>query len=140
MKRFWPYIYLSIAIVIFLSNTGLVRQNYGKTNVDWIFIAISLVVTAFFPSMAVSYANSRAVWDLPRPSFSRGLMGGWWSDPWQHLLLITIWAWAWFLGSLFTLPQANHQGVMMIWWKVAMAIGWFVGGAIAHKKYHVKDG
>jgi hypothetical protein len=135
MKRLWPYIYLAIGLIIFLCNTGLVRQNYGQTNVDWVFIGISLMMMAFFPSMAVSYARTRAIIDPPRPSFSRGFVGGWWTDPWQCLLLMTVSSWAWFLGSLFTLPHANQQGVMIVCWKGAIAIGLLAGDAFASKEY-----
>jgi hypothetical protein len=138
MKRLWPYIYLSLEVAIFLCNTGLLRQNYGKTNVDWIFITISLLTTAFFPTVAVSYARARAIIDPPRPSFSRGFVGGWWTDPWQCLLLSTASSWAWFLGSLFTLPHANQQGIMIVWWKGAIAIGLLVGGVIASKRHRGK--
>jgi hypothetical protein len=140
MKRLWPYLYLSIATVIFLCNTGLIRQHYGKTNVDWIFVTISLLITALFPSMAASSVYRRAIIDPPRASFSRGFAGSWRTDPWQCLLLMTVWTWAWFLGSLFTLPHANHQGVMMVGWKGAMAIGLLFGGAIARRKYRRKVG
>ena len=138
MKRLWPYIYWSLTVAIFLCNTGLVRQNYGRTNVDWIFITISLLTMALFPSMAVSYARTRAIIDPPRASFSRGFVGGWWTDPWQCLLLMTVWAWAWFLGSLFTLLHANHQGVMIVCWKGAIAIGLLIGDTVARKKYRGK--
>jgi hypothetical protein len=138
MKRLWPYIYLSLAAAIFLCNTGLVRQNYSQTNVDWIFIIISLLTTALFPSMAVSHARTRTIIDPPHPSFSRGFVGGWWTDPWQCLLLMTVWTWAWFLGSLFTLLHANHQGVMIVWWKGAIAIGLLTGELIARKRYRGK--
>jgi hypothetical protein len=138
MKRLWPCIYASSALAIFLCNTGLPRQDYGKTNVDWAFITISLITMAIFPSMAVSYARSRLIIDPPRPSFSRGFKGGWWADPWQSLLLMTVWSWAWFLGSLFTLPHANQQGVMIVCWKGAIAVGSLVGSVIAHKRYRGK--
>ena len=138
MKRLWPYMYLASAIAIFLCNTGLLQQNYGQTNVDWVFITISLVVMTIFPSMAVSYARARLIIDPPRPSFFRGFKGGWWSDPWQCLLLMTVWAWSWFLGSLFTLPHANQQGVLLICWKAALAIGLLVGSVIARKRYRSK--
>lgn len=138
MKRLWPYIYASSAIAIFLCNTGLLRQNYGQTNVDWVFITISFVMMAIFPSMSISYARSRLIIDPPRPSFSRGFRGGWWTDPWQCLLLMVVWGWAWFLGSLLTLLHASQQGVMIVCWKGAIAAGLLVGSVIAQKRYRGK--
>lgn len=138
MRRDEALVALHLCIVghsDFLCNTGLLRQDYGKTNVDWVFIAISFATTALFPSMAVSYARSRLIIDPPRASFSRGWKGGWWTDPWQCLLLMTVWSWAWFLGSLFTLPNASQQGAMIVYWKGAIAAGSLLGSVIARKRY-----
>ena len=141
MKRLWPYIYLLIAAVVFVCNTGLFgeHEHYGHTNIDWAFVTICFVASAIFPSMAVSYARNRAIIDPPPPSLSRGLAGGWWTDPWQCLLLCALLSCSLFLGSLLTLPHASHEGAMMVWWKGAIAIGNAIGVLMAHNKYLGKN-
>ena len=131
MRRMWSYIYLLLGAAAFLVGTGLFGRDFGQTNVDWVFITISFLLCAAFPSVAISYARNRNVNHLPDPSLSRGFMGGWWSDPWQCVLLTTLLLCGWFLGSLFTLPHANHQGIMIVWWQGAMALGFIVGGVLA---------
>jgi hypothetical protein len=138
MRRFWPYLYFSLAAASFICNTGLTAQNQGKTNVDWIFISLSFLVSLIFPTMAVSYACNRAAGHLPAPSLSRGFVGGWWTDPWQCLLLTVLLTSGWFFGSLFTLPHASDQGTMIVWWKGSIALGLISGSALAYKRYQGK--
>jgi hypothetical protein len=139
MRRFWPYLYFSLAAVSFICNTGLTAQNQGKTNVDWIFISLSFLVSLIFPTMAVSYARYRATGRLPAPSLSRGFVGGWWTDPWQCLLLTVLLGSSCFFGSLFTLSHASDQGTMIVWWKGSITLGLIFGSVLAHKRYQGKS-
>jgi len=127
MKHMWRYIYLLLAAAAFLVGTGLFGRDVGQTNVDWVFITLSFLACAIFPQIAISSVRNRNAKDLPSPSLSRGFVGGWWTDPGQCVLLTTLLLCGWFLGSLFTLPHANHQGIMIVWWQGAMALGLVVG-------------
>jgi hypothetical protein len=40
-----------------------------------------------------------------------------------------------FLGSLFTLPHARPQSVMLVWWYAALAAGSTVGELVALKAF-----
>jgi hypothetical protein len=40
-----------------------------------------------------------------------------------------------FLGSLFTLPHAASQDVMMVWWYAAMALGSTTGEFVALRTF-----
>jgi len=40
-----------------------------------------------------------------------------------------------FLGSLFTLPHATSQGIMIVWWHAAMALGLIAGELVAVKTF-----
>ena len=127
MKRLWQGIYLLLTGAAFLVGAGLFGKSFGQTNVDWVFVLLSFLICTTFPKMAISYARNRQPNPLPRPSLSRGFVGGWWTDPGQCVLLTTLLLCGWFLGSLFTLPHANHQGIMIVWWQGAMALGLVVG-------------
>ena len=136
MNKLWPYAYLVMFTVICLGNAGIDNgRSYGNTNVDWTFIAISFVSLLIFPTFAVSYALSRTSNTLPRASITRGFVGLWWSDPMQCLLVSIILSAGCFLGSLFTLGNANSQVVMIVWWKASMFIGLLAGTQVAHSKY-----
>lgn len=135
MKHMWPYIYLLLAAAAFLAGTGLFGRDFGQTNVDWVFVTISFLLCAAFPSMAISSVRNRSANHPPGPSLSRGFIGGWWTDPWQCILLTTLLLCGWFLGSLFTLPHTNHQGIMIVWWHGAMALGFLVGGVLARRGF-----
>jgi hypothetical protein len=135
MKRIWPYLYLSLAIASFLGGAGLFAKRQDQMNIDGYFIAISFLVSAIFPMGAVAYARSRLIINPPSPSFFRGFKGGWWTDPWQSILLCVLLICGSFLGSLFTLPHVNHQGALAVWWKGSLATGFVVGYALARRKY-----
>jgi hypothetical protein len=135
MKRMWPYLYLSLAIVSFLGGTGLFAKRQAQMNIDGYFIAICFLVCAIFPLGTVAYARSRLVVNPPSPSLFRGFTGGWRTDPWQWILLSTLLSCSSFLGSLFTLPHVNDRGVMAVWWNGSLATGLVVGYALARKIY-----
>jgi predicted Na+-dependent transporter len=135
MKRMWRCIYLLLVAAAFLAGTGLFGRDFGQTNVDWVFVLISFLTFAAFPKLAISYACHRKPNHLPSPSLSRGFVGGWWTDPAQCVLLTAMLLCGWFLGSLLTLPQANHQGIMIVWWQGSMALGIVVGGFLARSAF-----
>jgi hypothetical protein len=135
MKRIWPYIYLVLFAVAFVGSLPIFGKAQGHTNVDWIFVAASFLGLLIFPSLAVGYARSRSTNLLPSASFSRGFRGGWWVDPLQCLRLTTLLVSGLFMGSLFTLPHATSQGIMVVWWQAAMAFGLVAGELVAVKTF-----
>src|SRR6185312_1945638 len=96
-----------------------------------VFVVVSFLGLLIFPSLAVGYARSRTSSRLPAASFSRGFRGGWWVDPLQCLRLSSLLASGMFIGSLFTLPHATSQGVMLVWWHAAIAVGLIAGEFVA---------
>jgi hypothetical protein len=121
MKRIWPYIYLALFAVAVLGSLPIFGKAQSHTNVDWVFL--------------VGYARSRTTNRLPAASFARGFRGGWWVDPLQCLRLATLLASGIFLGSLFTLPHATPQGVMIVWWHAAIALGLTAGELVAVRTF-----
>jgi hypothetical protein len=134
MKRLWPWIYLAL-FAGFLSGPSILGNTRGHTNVDWVFVAVSFLALLAFPSLAVRYARSRTTTCLPAASFSRGFRGGWWADPLQCIRVTSLLLSGIFLGSLFTLPHAASQGVMIVWWYSAMALGSIAGELVAIKMF-----
>jgi hypothetical protein len=135
MKRLWPWIYLALFAATFLAGLLIFSKAQGHTNVDWAFVAVSFLGLLVFPSLAVGYARSRTTTRLPAASFSRGFRGGWWADPLQCLRVTSLMLSGMFLGSLFTLPHATSQGVMIVWWYAAMAFGLTAGELVALKAF-----
>ena len=135
MKRLWPWIYLALFAAAFLGGLSISGTTHGRTNVDWVFVAVSFLGLLVFPSLAVGYVRSRTTTRLPAASFSRGFRGGWRADPLQCLRVTSLLLSGMFLGSLFTLPHAASQGVMMVWWYAAMALGSTAGEFVALKTF-----
>ena len=135
MKRLWPWIYLASFAAAFLGGLSTFGKAQGHTNVDWVFVIASFLGILIFPSLAVWYARSRKVTPLPAASLSRGFRGGWWADPLQFLRVTSLLLGGMFLGSLFTLPHATSQGVMIVWWHAAMAFGSTAGEFVALKTF-----
>jgi hypothetical protein len=135
MKRIWPYIYSALFAVAFLSGLSTSGATQGHTNVDWIFVVVSFLIWLFFPSWAVGSARSRTTNRLPLASFLRGFKGGWRVDPLQCQRVTTLSLGGMFFGSLFTLPHATPQGIMIMWWYAAMALGSSVGEVAALKTF-----
>jgi hypothetical protein len=119
----------------FLSGLPIFGKAQGRTNFDWVFVAVSFLGFLAFPSLAVGYARSRKTSRLPVASFSRGFRGGWWIDPLQYLRVTNLLLMGLLLGSLFTLPHASAQSVMLVWWYAAMAAGSTVGELVALKAF-----
>ena len=135
MKRIWPYIYLALFAVAVLGSLPIVGSAQGHTNVDWVFVVVSFVGLLIFSPLSVGYARSRTTNLLPAASFARGFRGGWWVDPLQCLRLSSLLASGMFLGSLFTLPHATSQGVMLVWWHAAIALGLIAGEFVAVRSF-----
>ena len=135
MKRIWPFIYFAVLAAAFIGGTEVFSKAHGYTNVDWVFVAVSLFFSLIFPSLAIIYARSRTAGLLVPASLLRGFLGGWWTDPLQCLRLMTLLLCGNFLGSLFTLSHADPQGIMFVWWKAAMAFGFALGELAALKKF-----
>jgi hypothetical protein len=135
MKRLWPWVYLASFAATFLGGLSIFGKTQGNTNVDWVFVTVSFLGLLVFPSLAVGYARSRITTRLPAASFSRGFRGGWWADPLQCLRITSLLLCGMFLGSLFTLSHATSQGVMIVWWHAAMALGSTAGELVALKTF-----
>lgn len=135
MKRIWPYIYFALFAAAFLGGLSAFGDTQGHTNVDWVFVGGSFFGLFAFPFLAVGYACSRTTTRLPSASFSRGFVGGWWVDPLQCLRVTTLLVSGMCIGSLFTLPHATSQGVMIVWWYIAMALGLIAGELLALRAF-----
>jgi hypothetical protein len=135
MKRIWPYIYLALFAVAVLGSLPIFGKAQSHTNVDWVFLVVSFFGLLIFAPLSVGYARSRTTNRLPAASFARGFRGGWWVDPLQCLRLATLLASGIFLGSLFTLPHATPQGVMIVWWHAAIALGLTAGELVAVRTF-----
>jgi hypothetical protein len=135
MKRLWPYIYFTLFLAVILGGLSNFGKAQGHTNVDWIFVSISFLAFLVVPSFAVGYARSRTTTRIPAASFSRGFRGGWRVDPLQCVRVTSLLLSGMFLGSLFTLPHATPQGIMMVWWHGAMALGSTAGDLVALKTF-----
>jgi hypothetical protein len=135
MKRLWPWVYLALFAAAFCGGLSAPGKTQGHTKVDWVFITISFFGLLVFPSLVVAFARSRTTTSLPAASFSRGFRGGWWADPLQCLRITSLLLSGMFLGSLFTLPHATSQGVMVVWWYAAMALGTAAGELVALKAF-----
>ena len=135
MKRIWPGIYLALFVAAFLGGLGVFGKDYSHTNVDWVCVSVAFFGFFIFPYLAISYARSRTERPLPRASFSRGFLGGWWTDPLQCLRVSILLLSGSVFGSLFTLPHADHQSFMVIWCMVAILFGSVIGELVALKKF-----
>jgi len=127
--------YLVLFAAAFLSGLPIFGQAQSRTNVDWVFVAVSFSGFLVFPSLAVGHARLRTADRLPVASFWRGFRGGWWVDSLQCFRVTSLLLMGLFLGSLFTLPHARSQSVMLVWWYAAMAAGSIVGELIALKVF-----
>ena len=136
MKRMWPFIYFALLAGAFVGGTGVFSHAHGHTNVDWVFVTLSFLISLIFPFGAIIHARSRTAGSLVSASFSRGFLGGWWTDPLQWLRLTTLSLCCNFLGSLFTLSHADPQGIMVVWFKAALALGFLLGELAVLKKFH----
>lgn len=119
----------------FVGGTGVFSKAHGHTNADWVFAVLSFLFSLVFPFGAIVYARSRTAGLLVPASFSRGFLGGWWKDSLQWLRLTTLLLCCNFLGSLFTLSHADPQGIMNVWFKAALALGFLLGEFAALRKF-----
>ena len=132
MRHVWPVIYLIGAFSASLNGyQQLQPSETAKTNADWIFVTVCFVTMLIAPSLMVAFARHRGVEEFRKPSFTRWPLG-WWSDTLQPIRLTLIGLVCNAVGAAFALPKADAQGVMLFWWFLAMASGWFVGERIVY--------
>ncbi len=135
MKRLWQCVYLALFVATFLGGLQVFGKTQGHTNVDWAFVTVSFFAFFVWPSLAVWHARSRTTTRFPTASFSRGFRGGWWADPLQCGRVTSLLLSGMFFGALFTVPHATSQGIMLVWWYAAMALGSIAGELVALKTF-----
>jgi hypothetical protein len=130
VQKVWPFIYLAGAIFLCVgTSNSLSPQRTAHTNVDWIFIGLSFGGGVLFPMLAMRYSLSRGIEAFHRPSLKRA-PHGWWTDTLQPIRITWICLALTVVGSSFSLPRADHKGVMTFLWYAAMAVGFFIGERI----------
>ena len=132
MRHIWPVLYfVGLASAAYSGYSQLQPHNTAKTNGDWIFVAVSFVISVAAPILAVAVARNRGVEVFRRPSLTRQPFG-WWSDTLQPIRLVLIGFLCAGAGAAFALKNTDPQGVMLFYWFAAMALGWFIGERIAY--------
>ena len=132
MRHLWPTIYVLLALSALWSGyQSLAPQNTANTNADWVFVSVSFVGTALFPTLALAIYGSRASGLFPRPSFRRRPVGFWRTDPLQLLRLTMLWTACSAVGALCALPATDQKGVMLFWWWLSLTSGLFLGERLA---------
>ena len=89
------------------------------------------MISVAAPTLAVAVARNRGVEVFRRPSLTRQPFG-WGSDTLQPIRLVLIGFFCAGAGAAFALKNADAQGVMLFYWFVAMALGWFIGERIVY--------
>jgi hypothetical protein len=138
MQRYWPILYITMFILAAMGGAGAFGQNFEKTNVDWVFIAISFFSLLAFPPLIVSFALGRNPKVLLRASFWRGFRGGWRVDPLQLLRVSILLLGGLVLGSLRSLPEASPQSNMLMLWQAGMLLGLVLGERIVYVLFRSK--
>jgi len=132
MRHIWPVLYfVGLTSAAYSGYCGLQPHNTAKTNADWIFVTVSFVISVAAPTLAVAVARNRGVEVFRRPSLTRQPFG-WWSDTLQPIRLVLIGFLCAGAGAAFALKNTDGQGVMLFYWFVAMALGWFIGERVAY--------
>ena len=134
-KIVWLTIYAVIASLSFAAGAGFFGEHATRTNVDWVFITVSLLTAFVFPPLALFYARSRTSQPFLRPSFMRGFNGGWWSDPLQCLRVSILVLGCLVLGALLSLQHASAQGIMVFWWQSTLLLGFVLGERLAYRLF-----
>lgn len=130
--RLWLIIYSIAAILTLWSGyRSLDPAETARTNADWIFIAITFVLTCLFPLGAMAYSRSIGVEQFRRPSLDRHPFG-WWRDTLQPLRASLVTGALLFIGACFALPRTDARGVMILWFYAAFALGLLIGEKIVY--------
>jgi hypothetical protein len=127
MQRIWPAVYAALVCLSALAGASVSGASSSRTNVDWVFVAISFLLCLVFPSLVLLYARSRAALPFSRASLFRGLRGNWWSDPLQCLRVSVLLLAGLVFGALFSLKNADAQSIIVMWWQAAMLLGLVIG-------------
>lgn len=128
----WQVIYLAVLGLSMAAGAGFFAQTASRTNVDWIFVFITLVTSLALPSIALRQTRSRTTIPFRRPSFKRGFEGGWRTDPLQCLRVTILVAGGYAVGASLSLPHASAQGIMMFWFQLALFLGLALGERVAY--------
>lgn len=136
MKNPWLLLYVAIFAASTLLGGGVFGQeDLSRANIDWYFVTISFIGCLAFPILAMWQARDRKLTPVPRPSFLRGLRGGWWSDPLQWLRISVLLLSGWFLGALVSAQGASGQSAMALYWKGCLVLGLLLGDVLACKVF-----
>ncbi|HWD92993.1 MAG TPA: hypothetical protein VG938_11675 [Verrucomicrobiae bacterium] len=135
MIKIWPFIYLAGAVYSVIGGyRSLLPKFTAHTNADWIFVTLTFITLSLVPLGAMAYSRSRGVEKFSKPSLNRAPLG-WWTDTLQPIRVSWIWAALFWLGSCFSLPSTDRQGVMLFWFHTAWASGLFIGERIVYRVY-----
>jgi hypothetical protein len=136
VRRLWPWLYAGLFAVGLLSGAGAFgKEDWSHTNIDWYFVAISLVLGVGFPFLAMWQSRTNKLTPVPAPSFSRGPRGGWWRDPFQWLRICILSMGGSFVGALSGLSAVSGQGAMAVYWKAGMVFGFLAGDYLARRAF-----
>jgi hypothetical protein len=132
MNRLWPLIYVGFGLLSLNGGYESLRpERTDKTNADWVFIIIILILFCLFPLGAVSVGRAYGVETFRRPTFHRHPFG-WWSDTLQPLRVSVVFSVLFSIGQLVAFPHTDAKGTMLFYSYLAMAVGLFLGERLVY--------
>jgi len=135
MHKVWRFIYLIGAVACVIGGyVSLSPERTANTNADWIFVAITFVLTGLFPLGAMAYSRSRGVETFRKPSLDRA-PHGWWTDTLQPIRVSWVCMALFWFGSCLAIPRTDHKGVMVFWFYTAAVSGLFIGERVVYLVY-----
>lgn len=136
LRRVWPWLYAGLFLAGLLTGAGVFGQeDLSHTNIDWFFLAASLVVGLLFPFGAMWQSRTKRLTPVPSPSFLRGPIGGWWRDPFQWMRICILAMGGASVGALTGWDGASDQGAMVVYWKASLALGFLAGDLLARRAF-----
>jgi hypothetical protein len=138
MKQFWPIVYVSSIPFCIYGGFAAMRHSSNTTNIDWVLIAIVLVMMTSLPLGLFAYGiNYSKKEKMERPSLDRHCFG-WWTDTLQPLRVSVLGTAFYTLGTLAAYPGAAEQARMLIFLYVATTIGITIGERLVYSIYDSK--
>jgi len=130
-QKLWKCLYAGAGVLCLVSGTiSLSPSKTAGTNADWFLVALALLAGFALPIGSVWFAKMNGVNVFPQASLDRHPFR-WWSDPLQSIRVTLLAHVSWLSGALFSLPQADHRGVMIFWTLAALTGGLYSGERVA---------
>jgi hypothetical protein len=135
MERVWPIIYAALGIGALIKGyLSLSPAQTQRTNADWLFVTITLILSTLSPLGMMAYSRARGNGTYRRPTFHRHPFG-WWSDTLQPIRVSLIFAVLYCTGSAWALPHTDAQGKILFYWHLAIAVGMFLGERFVYRVF-----